>query len=79
MGSLVLDFNIKHSMNFNSTEVQQSLYHLFSTHGQVLDVVAKRGDKSRGQAFVVFREVPDATAAMRALQGFPFLGKAIVS
>ncbi|KAJ3028039.1 U2 small nuclear ribonucleoprotein B'' [Rhizophlyctis rosea] len=26
----------------------------------------------RGQAFVVFREIPSATAAMRNLQGFPF-------
>ncbi|CAL3964266.1 unnamed protein product, partial [Diplocarpon coronariae] len=50
---------------------------LFSTYGPVLDVVALRTAKMRGQAHVVFRDVQTATQAMRALQGFDFFGKQI--
>ena len=31
----------------------------------------------RGQAFIVYKELPCAVAAMRALQGYPFFGKAL--
>ncbi|KAJ3413655.1 hypothetical protein HDV05_007723 [Chytridiales sp. JEL 0842] len=58
-------------------ELKISLFHLFSNHGEIIDIVAKKGKSMRGQAFVVFKAVQDATAAMRALQGFPFMGKAI--
>ncbi|KAJ3150051.1 hypothetical protein HDU86_006775 [Geranomyces michiganensis] len=40
-----------------------------------MDVVALKTEKMRGQAFVVFRDITDATTAMRALQGFPFYSK----
>ncbi|KAJ3084517.1 RNA recognition protein [Rhizoclosmatium globosum] len=53
-------------------ELKISLYHLFSQHGAVIDVVVMKTEKMRGQAFVVFRDVTGATAALRALQGFPF-------
>jgi U2 small nuclear ribonucleoprotein B'' len=55
------------------------LYTLFSTYGTVLDVVAMRTDKMRGQAHVVFRDIQASTQAMRALQGFDFFGKEMVS
>ncbi len=58
-------------------ELKRQLYYLFSQHGPILDVVAMRTQKMRGQAFVVFSEIPDATKALRALQGFPFLEKAM--
>lgn len=51
---------------------------LFSTYGPVLDVVALRTTKMRGQAHVVFRDAQTATHAMRALQGFEFFGKEMV-
>jgi len=48
---------------------------LFSTYGPVLDVVAMRTPKMRGQAHIVYRDIQTATQAMRALQGFEFFGK----
>lgn len=47
---------------------------LFSTYGPVLDIVTMRSNM-RGQAHVVYRDVQTSTQAMRALQGFEFLGK----
>ncbi|KAJ3235997.1 hypothetical protein HDU81_011268 [Chytriomyces hyalinus] len=58
-------------------EAKTSLYHLFSQHGPVIDVVVKKTESMRNQAFIVFRNVPAATAAMRALQGFPFFESAL--
>lgn len=54
------------------------LYTLFSTYGPVLDVVALRTGKMRGQAHIVFRDINAATQAMRALQGWNFLGCELV-
>ena len=45
----------------------------------MLDVVAMRNGKMRGQAHVAFRDVQASTQAMRALQGFEFFGKELVS
>lgn len=60
-------------------DLRLSLYTLFSTYGTVLDVVAMRTDKMRGQAHIVFRDIQASTQAMRALQGFNFYGKEMVS
>lgn len=56
-------------------DLRLSLYTLFSTYGTVLDVVAMKTVKMRGQAHVVFRDIQSSTQAMRALQGFDFFGK----
>ena len=56
-----------------------SLYTLFSTYGPVLDVVAMKTKKMRGQAHIVFRDIQTSTQAMRDLQGFDFFGKEMVS
>lgn len=56
-------------------DLRLSLYTLFSTYGTVLDVVAMKTEKMRGQAHVVFKDVQSSTQAMRALQGFDFFGK----
>lgn len=60
-------------------DLRFSLYTLFSTYGPVLDVVAMKGSKLRGQAHVVFRDIQASTQAMRGLQGFEFFGKEMVS
>lgn len=60
------------------TDLRLSLYTLFSTYGPVLDVVAVRNNKMRGQAHVAFRDVHTSTQAMRTLQGFDFFGKEMV-
>jgi RNA recognition motif-containing protein len=51
---------------------------LFSTYGPVLDVVALKTMKMRGQAHIVYRDVQTATQAMRALHGFEFFGMEMV-
>ncbi|KKK18829.1 hypothetical protein P175DRAFT_0494373 [Aspergillus ochraceoroseus IBT 24754] len=56
-------------------DLRLSLYTLFSTYGTVLDVVAMKTDKMRGQAHIVFKDVQASTQAMRSLQGFEFFGK----
>ncbi|KAE8376840.1 RNA-binding domain-containing protein [Aspergillus bertholletiae] len=56
-------------------DLRLSLYMLFSTYGTVLDVVAMKTKKMRGQAHIVFKDVQASTQAMRALQGFDFFGK----
>lgn len=63
----------------NKNDLRMALYTIFTTHGTVLDVVALKTVKMRGQAHIVFRDVNSAGAAMRALQGFNFLGKEMVS
>jgi hypothetical protein len=44
----------------------------------VLDVVALKTMKMRGQAHIVFRDIHASTQAMRSLQGFEFFGKEMV-
>ncbi|EFX71329.1 U1 small nuclear ribonucleoprotein A-like [Daphnia pulex] len=56
-------------------ELKKSLYAIFSQFGQILDIVALKTLKMRGQAFVIFKEVTSATNALRGMQGFPFYDK----
>ena len=61
------------------SELKKSLYAIFSQFGQILDIVALKTLKMRGQAFVIFKEILSATNALRAMQGFPFYDKPMVS
>lgn len=56
-------------------ELKKSLYAIFSQFGQILDIVALKTLKMRGQAFVIFKEIASATNALRSMQGFPFYEK----
>ncbi|EAT33559.1 AAEL002980-PA [Aedes aegypti] len=56
-------------------ELKKSLYAIFSQFGQILDIVALKTLKMRGQAFIIFKEIASATNAMRTMQGFPFYDK----
>ncbi|KAI9742726.1 MAG: tRNA(Ser) Um(44) 2'-O-methyltransferase, partial [Chaenotheca gracillima] len=56
-------------------DLRLSLYTLFTTYGPVLDVVALKTMKMRGQAHITYRDVQASAQAMRALQGFEFFGK----
>lgn len=64
---------------FLFAELKRSLYALFSQFGHVVDIVALKTMKMRGQAFVIFKELGSSTNALRQLQGFPFYGKPMVS
>ena len=59
--------------------VKKMLYMVFSQYGKVTDVIAKKGLKLRGQAWVVFEEETSSINAMRGKQGFSFYGKPLVS
>ncbi|XP_057836319.1 U1 small nuclear ribonucleoprotein A [Cryptomeria japonica] len=55
--------------------LKQSLKAVFSQFGKIVDVVAFKTLKHRGQAWVVFDEVSAATNALQKMQGFPFYSK----
>ncbi|KAH3887623.1 hypothetical protein DPMN_011641, partial [Dreissena polymorpha] len=56
-------------------ELKKSLYAIFSQFGQILDIVAMKTLKMRGQAFVIFKDINSSTNALRSMQGFPFYDK----
>ncbi|KAL6299727.1 RNA-binding domain-containing protein [Sparassis latifolia] len=59
----------------NKEELRIQLLALFTTYGRVIDIVALKGQKMRGQAFLVFADLAGATAAMRACEGIVFYDK----
>ena len=61
-----------------SAELKKSLYAIFSQFGQIMDIVALKTLKMRGQAFVIFKEVTSATNALRGMQCFPYYDKPMV-
>ena len=67
------------SSKIQKEDLRTALYLLFSTHGPVLDVVALKTMKMRGQAHIVYRDIQTATQAMRSLDGFEIFGRKMVS
>lgn len=59
-------------------ELKKALHAVFSQFGKVLDVVSLKTFRLRGQAWVVFEGVTQATNALRSMQGFPFYDKPMV-
>jgi RNA recognition motif-containing protein len=57
--------------------LKKSLYELFAQFGPVLEVVASKGIRMRGQAWVVFRDLECANAAKRKLTDAIFFDKAM--
>jgi len=60
-------------------ELKLQLLALFATYGKVIDIVASKSQKMRGQAFLVFTDLASATSAMRACEGMMFYDKPLVS
>ena len=56
-------------------ELKKSLQAVFSQFGKIIDIVAAKTYKLRGQAWIVFSDVASATSAMRTMDGFPFYDK----
>lgn len=56
-------------------ELKKSLYAIFSQFGQIMDIIALKTLKMRGQAFVIFSDINSASNALRSMQGFPFYDK----
>ncbi|KAF5515863.1 U2 small nuclear ribonucleoprotein B'' [Colletotrichum siamense] len=63
------------SAKIQKNDLRTELYLLFSAYGPVLDIVAMKTMKMRGQAHITFRDIQAATQAMRSLEGFDFLGR----
>ncbi|ODV79178.1 uncharacterized protein CANTADRAFT_90282 [Suhomyces tanzawaensis NRRL Y-17324] len=58
----------------NPTLIKHSLYLLFSTYGDIVEI----HNRKRGQAHVVFDSVVHAGLAMKCLQSEEFFNKALV-
>lgn len=78
----MMDIRPNHTIYINNLnekvkkdELKKSLYAIFSQFGQILDIVALKTLKMRGQAFVVFKDINSSTNALRSMQGFPFYDK----
>ncbi|KAJ2793148.1 hypothetical protein H4R20_006628 [Coemansia guatemalensis] len=57
--------------------LKHALYGLCIAYGRVLDIVALKTMKMRGQAFVAFDDITAATAALRQLNGRRIFGRPI--
>jgi len=58
--------------------LKYALYILFSAFGEIADIVAKKNNRMRGQAFIVFRDVADAIRAKNNLNNYPIFDRPMV-
>ncbi|KAI0173338.1 RNA recognition domain-containing protein [Hypoxylon sp. FL1284] len=56
-------------------QLKETLNVIFSEYGDVIDIVAKRNLKAKGQAFVVFDRPESAAQAVDEIQGFELFDK----
>jgi len=59
----------------NAETLKKSLREVFAAFGGIIDIVAMKSLKRRGQAWIIFKEMSSATNALKSLQGFPFYNK----
>jgi len=59
----------------NVETLKKSLREVFAAFGGIIDIVAMKSLKRRGQAWIIFKEVPAASNSLKSLQGFPFYNK----
>lgn len=55
--------------------LKEALSAIFSEYGNVIDIVAKRNLKAKGQAFVIFDRPESAAQAVEEIQGFELFEK----
>lgn len=60
-------------------ELKKSLMAVFSQFGKIVEVLAFKTLKHKGQAWVVFDDTSSATKALHQMQGFPFYDKLMVT
>ncbi|KAH6914963.1 hypothetical protein BKA70DRAFT_1368788 [Coprinopsis sp. MPI-PUGE-AT-0042] len=56
-------------------DLKLQLHALFNTYGRLIDIVASKHPRMRGQAFLVFADLAGATTALRACEGMIFYDK----
>jgi U1 small nuclear ribonucleoprotein A len=59
-------------------ELKTSLQAVFSQFGKILEILAFKTLKHKGQAWVIFEDVQSASNAIRQMQSFPFYDKPMV-
>lgn len=59
-------------------QLKEALTDIFSEYGNVIDIVAKKNLKAKGQAFIVYDDVEAAEDAIREVQGFELFEKPMV-
>jgi len=59
----------------NVETLKKSLREVFAAFGGIIDIIAMKSLKRRGQAWIIFKEISAATNALKSLQGFPFYNK----
>ncbi|CAL52253.2 Nucleotide-binding, alpha-beta plait [Ostreococcus tauri] len=63
------------SEKISKQELRMALYSVFSSFGKILDIVAARTYRLRGQAWIVYDTMDEAQRAFEGLQNFPFYDK----
>merc|ERR1711939_369583 len=58
----------------SKNELKKNLYYFFSQFGNILEITALKTKKMRGQAFIVFEDVSDATKALQSMKNEFFFG-----
>ncbi|KHN99277.1 small nuclear ribonucleoprotein [Metarhizium album ARSEF 1941] len=71
--STVYVHNLEERVKIQS--LRESLKTVFSEFGDVVDIVAKKNLKAKGQAFIVFSDPEHAKEAVEELQGFQLFDK----
>ncbi|KAG5950523.1 hypothetical protein E4U53_004907 [Claviceps sorghi] len=56
-------------------QLSETLRTVFSEFGNIIDIVAKKNLKAKGQAFIVYDDPANATSAIDELQGFELFDK----
>ena len=64
--------------NNRNIELRMALYSVLSSLGKILDIVAARTYRLRGQAWIVYDTMDEAQRAFEGLQNFPFYDKPLV-
>jgi len=68
--------NLEESIKID--QLTEALTEIFSEYGNVIDLVAKKNLKAKGQAFVVFDETEAAERAISEVQGFELFEKPMI-
>ena len=65
--------NLEESIKIDS--LKEALAEVFSEYGNIIDIVAKKNLKAKGQAFIVFDDPKAAERAIKEVQGFELFEK----
>lgn len=65
--------NLEESIKID--QLKEALSEIFSEYGTVIDLVAKKNLKAKGQAFIVFEDTEAAERAIKEVQGFELFEK----